>query len=83
MARSARQLEKYFQAKSTIFANERFTAYLTNRKQFYHWDGANSSRDSLKCVIPQGSCFGPLLFLLYVNDFENCLEYMTPDMIHM
>ena len=23
---------------------------------------------------------GPLLFLLYVNDFENCLEYMTPNM---
>ena len=22
----------------------------------------------------------PLLFLLYVNDFENCLEYMTPNM---
>ena len=23
---------------------------------------------------------GPLLFLLYVNYFENCLEYMTPNM---
>ena len=23
---------------------------------------------------------GPLLFLLHVNDFENCLEYMTPNM---
>ena len=22
---------------------------------------------------------GPLLVLLYVNDFENCLEYMTPN----
>ena len=57
-----------------------FISYLTNREQFCHWDGANSSRDILKCGIPQGSCLGPLLFLLYVNDFENCLEYMTPNM---
>ena len=57
-----------------------FTSCLTNREQFCHWDGANSSRDILKFGIPQGSCLGPLLFLLYVNDFENCLEYMTPNM---
>ena len=57
-----------------------FTSYLTNREQFSHRDGANSSRDISKCGISQGSCLGALLFLLYVNDFENCLEYMTPNM---
>ena len=57
-----------------------FTFYLTNREQFCHWDAANSSRYIVKCGIPQHSCLGPLLFLLYVNDFESCLEYMTPNM---
>ena len=57
-----------------------FNSYLTNREQFCHWDRANSSRDILKCGIPQGSCLGPLLFVLYVNGFENCLEYMIPNM---
>ena len=49
-----------------------FTSYLTNREQFCYWDGANSRRDILKCGIPQGLCLGPLLFSLYINDFENC-----------
>ena len=57
-----------------------FTSYLTNSEQFCRWDGANSGRDILNCGIPQGSCFGPLLFLSYINDFKNCLESMTPNL---
>ena len=57
-----------------------FTSYLTNRRQYCQVNGHKSSLKSVHCGIPQGSCFGPLLFILYVNDFEQCLNKCTSNM---
>ena len=56
-----------------------FTSYLTNREQFYYFDGFISSKSSIRCGIQQGSCLGTLLFILYINDFENCLKSTVPN----
>ena len=32
------------------------------------------------CGILQGCCLCPLLFILYLNDIENCLQYSSASM---
>ena len=50
-------------------------SYLHNRKQFCSVNGQRSMASEVACDIPQGSCLGPLLFIIYLNDFEKCFKF--------
>jgi len=49
-----------------------FKNYLSNRKQFTVLADAKSDILNITCGVPQGSILGPLLFLIYVNDIQDC-----------
>ena len=48
-------------------------SYLTSRKQRVIFNRSPSSHQSIESRVPQGSLDGPLLFLVFVDDFPNKL----------
>lgn len=48
-----------------------FKSYLTNRVQYVTISGEKSNSARVEHGVPQGSCLGPLLFSIYLNDLVN------------
>ena len=55
------------------------TSYLT-RKQFCRVNGIDSKTERIEVGVPQGSCLGPLFFLVYINDLPCAVKRSNTSM---
>ena len=53
-----------------------FRSYMVGRKQYVSISNYNSECRTVEFGVPQGSILGPLLFILYVNDFIHCSDIL-------
>ena len=48
---------------------------LENRRQRVKFNNKLSEWDKINIGVPQGSIFGPLFFLIYINDLPSVIPY--------
>lgn len=63
----------YYGLRGPIF--NLLTSYLSNRRQCTVLNGSVSSEMFITAGVPQGSILGPLLFIMFINDFPNCTTF--------
>ena len=59
----------YYGVKETALSL--FKSYPSNRKQYVEYLNTTSNFTDIKTGVPQGSILGPLLFIIYINDFPS------------
>ena len=52
--------------------------YFSCHQQFVQFNEACSTKQTIKCGVPQGSILGPLFFVLYINDLPNASKLTQP-----
>ena len=56
-----------------------FASYLSNRSQKVTVDGVLSDPFGIDFGVPQGSCLGPVLFVIYSNKLFNIVNKQSPN----
>ena len=67
-------LSKLYHYGTRRIAHSWFSSYLSNRKEITQHGDQLSEACEIKHGVQQGSILGPILFLIYINDFNKCLN---------